>query len=284
MERGDAAGQRKNGAGFGGGELAVEDGDVVDEAGVVEAESKGALLGGPSEGVRPAGGGADGLAVEVEGAAAVGLAGVEIRESDEDVRPALAGKHGAAHEDHGTLGVGHLFEFFVLGIPEFRNGKNAVAKVARVVVFGEFDEEGALGPFLADELERVAVAGGEVAVGVEFQPEGNAAGPRAGAVAEIFGTAVENLLFGFAAEFEGAAVAAGGGDEAGEFFGGEAGRCRGAFAAVEGGEDAGLAAGEVGVGAAIEGRVEGERGAEIFDSRFLIFDFGGARGGRERSR
>jgi len=40
--------------------------------------------------------------------------------------------------------------------------------MARLVVFGELDEEGAFGPFLTDELEGIAVAGGEVEVGVEF--------------------------------------------------------------------------------------------------------------------
>ena len=67
--------------------------------------------------------------------------------------------------------------------------------MARMVVLGELDEEGACRPFLTDEREGIAVAGGEVEVGVEFQPEGNAAGPRAGAVAEVSGAAIENLLF-----------------------------------------------------------------------------------------
>jgi len=82
-------------------------------------------------------------------------------------------------------------------------------------------------------------------------------------------------LFGLAAKLERAAVATGGGGEAGEFFGREA-RCgRGAFAAVDGGEDAAFAPREIGVSGGVEGCVEGEGGGQRRA-------FGGGESGRTR--
>ena len=89
---------------FVGGEGAVEAGEVVEEADVVEAEEEaGLFLGLPAELLVPAGQGAVELAVDVELGDRVLLAGVESFPGEEDVDPLVGSEAGVLRGEEGAF-------------------------------------------------------------------------------------------------------------------------------------------------------------------------------------
>ena len=172
----------------------------------------------PGEGFGDGGGGSDEDSVEVEGGLAFG--GAEALVSDGDVGP-LVGGEGGLFDDDETVIEGRIFVGFeVGGVPGFEGTEDAEAEVAGLVVFGEVDPNGGVVVGFVGELEGVAVAGGEVFVGVETEPEGDGSGLEV----DVFGGVEEDgvIVFGFEVEGPGAVSAGGGGvDDVGG--GGEAG-------------------------------------------------------------
>jgi hypothetical protein len=245
---------------FGGGEGAVEEGEFVEGADVGEAHVDAGFVDVPSEGLLARGEGAAGFAVEVELRGAVGLAGVVVGEGPDDVGPFGALEGRAFDFDEGFFGEGNGVPIAACGVPDFFVGVGAEAEFARLFVFGEFDEEGGVVPLFGGDLDGVGVAGFEVFVGGEAQPDGNGSGPVVGGVG---GVAVGFEVHGFGGLFvEAQAVAefafgvagdGGAGGEAGEAGLFHVGRVVELFVAER----------EVGVLGLVEGGVEGDGGFKV---------------------
>lgn len=204
----------------------------------------------PGEGFGDGGGGTDEDSVEVEGRLAIG--GAETLVGDGDVGPLVGGEGGLLHDDE-TVVEGQVFVGFQVGrVPGFEGAEDAEAEVAGLVVLRKVDPDGGVVVGFAGELEGVAVAGGEVCVGVEAEPKRDGAGLEV----DVFGGAEEDsvVVFGFEVEGTGAVATGGGGvDDVGG--GGEAG---GGFRNVfvgGGGVEYGIA---FGLGGFVEAGVEEE--------------------------
>ena len=109
---------------------------------------------------------------------------VEMVEHEGHVRPAVAAERGLFHLHHRATFVGDLFPADRVGIPEVVDRPDGETEMARRMVFGPLQEDEALLHVVADDLHRIAVAGFEVLVGVESQPDRDRRRPVGRAVGE----------------------------------------------------------------------------------------------------
>ena len=249
-ERWSQSGLAAEGFDFGGGEGAVEDHEVVEEADVVDAEAEGGLGRVPGEGLGDGGGRSHQDSVQVK--RRLSLCGAEGLVGDGDMGPLIGGEGGLLDDDQTVVEGGVFVGFEVGGVPGFEGAEDAETEVAGLVVLGEIDPDGGVVVGLVGELDGVAEAGGEVLVGVEAEPE------RDGSRLEIdvLGGVEEDGVGVLSFELEGSrAVAAGGG---GVSDGGGRGEAGGGFRNVlirGGGVELGIA---FGLGGFVEAGVEEE--------------------------
>ena len=133
-----------------------------------------------------------------------GIAGVQTFKYKYNVRPAGASKWGVLQLNHRPLRIGDFFPADRLGVPEVIKRADSKAEMTRVMVFGPLEKDKAIFGVIADDLQRVAIARGQVAIRVGAEPDRYRCRPIERRVAEGLRRRELGADGAFAGEAEGA--------------------------------------------------------------------------------